>query len=760
MIHTMADKASIIKEAQKYIARGQVDKAIAEWEKLAKEYPDGNTYNMIGDLYLKKGGRSEATESFHKAADFFRKEGFSLKAVALYKKILNINPADADALLALGELNEKKGLTTDAIKFYLAAADSLAKGGLKEKLLAIYEKIIALSPSNIPLRNKVAEIYIKEGLQSEAGIQYLHIARIYSEKADIEKSIEFYQKVLSSQPLNREAILELNSQFEKKGDLTQALDQMREAAHLFPRDPDMLFRCAGLHMEVGRFDEAEEYLRMVTEMEPANIRARRLLGDIYRKTGDKEKAWSEYLPVLDEMLLDEDYDAAIEILTSFKDIDPIETGKRLVSLYTQLNDSPSVVRELISLGDVFSENKRQREALNCYNEALKTSPDDETLKRKVIEIEKQIGKEHIVIGAEKTVEEALIEADIYLRYGLHKNAKVLLDAYRQKDPDNPEIHERLKSLYVEEGDKDQGIAECLILNELYKNSGDLRRSEQMIREAREINPDDERLTAFSAALHEEEISAEAPEGPAFEDYTEEIAEADFYARQGLIEEAREILERLQTLFPDNPEIARKIASLWQVTEQGEAARGDEMLTEPVISESEVFEAEEVAEPSIDNDVMDIFNEFKKGLEKELSEEDYETHYNLGIAYKEMGLIDDAIREFQTARNDPKRVIHASDMLGVCYIEKGLYLLAIDVLKGAIDKMTDRNEAYWAMTYELADAYEKNGNVKEALDLYTHVFGWNAKFRAISDKIEQLKSRIAEGPDKNKPKERKDRVSYL
>jgi DNA-binding SARP family transcriptional activator len=87
-------------------------------------------------------------------------------------------------------------------------------------------------------------------------------------------------------------------------------------------------------------------------------------------------------------------------------------------------------------------------------------------------------------------------------------------------------------------------------------------------------------------------------------------------------------------------------------------------------------------------------------------------------------------------------------------------LAIDVLKGAIDKMTDRNEAYWAMNYELADAYEKNGNVKEALDLYTQVYGWNAKFRAISDKIEKLKSRIAEGPDKNKPKERKDRVSYL
>jgi tetratricopeptide (TPR) repeat protein len=224
-------------------------------------------------------------------------------------------------------------------------------------------------------------------------------------------------------PLNREAILELNSQFEKKGDLTQALDQMKEAAHL-PAGSRIFFRCAELHMEAGRFDEAEEYLRMVTEMEPANIRARRLLGDIYLRTGEKEKAWSEYLPVLDEMLLDENYDAAIEILISFKDIDPIETGKRLVSLYTQLNDSPAVVRELISLGDVFSENKRQREALNCYNEALKTLPDDETLKDKVIELEKQIGKEHIVIGAEKTVEEALIEADIYIRYGFIRTQKI------------------------------------------------------------------------------------------------------------------------------------------------------------------------------------------------------------------------------------------------------------------------------------------------------------------------------------------------
>jgi tetratricopeptide (TPR) repeat protein len=158
--------------------------------------------------------------------------------------------------------------------------------------------------------------------------------------------------------------------------------------------------------------------------------------------------------------------------------------------------------------------------------------------------------------------------------------------------------------------------------------------------------------------------------------------------------------------------------------------------------------------------MDIFNEFKKGIENELEEEDYETHYNLGIAYKEMGLIDDAIREFQASRKDAKRFTNSTSMLAICYMEKGLYPLAADALKNALDRMEDRGEAYWAIKYDLADAYEKNGNSKEALDLYMEVYGWNSKFRSVSDKIDHLKTSVAEGAEQKKTKDRKDRVSYL
>src|SRR5664279_887775 len=113
----MTDRTAIVKEVQKYVLKGQIDKAIAEWDKLIREAPDGNAYNNVADLYLKKGDKKTAAEYLHKSANFFRQEGFSLKALALYRKVLNINPTDVDALYALGQLSEEKGLTTDSIKY-------------------------------------------------------------------------------------------------------------------------------------------------------------------------------------------------------------------------------------------------------------------------------------------------------------------------------------------------------------------------------------------------------------------------------------------------------------------------------------------------------------------------------------------------------------------------------------------------------------------------------------------------------------------
>jgi tetratricopeptide (TPR) repeat protein len=765
IIPEMADKASIIKEAQKCLARGQIDKAIAEWEKLTKEYPDGNAFNTIGDLYLKKGSKTNAIDSYHQAANLFKQEGFALKALALYKKILNINAEDDGALFALGELNEAKGLVTDAIKFYLAAADSLSKAGSKEKLLTIYEKILALSPENIPLRIKLAELYTNSGLMPEAIKQYSHIARLNTESGDTGKAIEYYQKILGLEPHNRQAFLDLSFVYEKTGNLDKAFTQIKEAVSLLPQETELLLRAAEIQGTLSKYSEAREYLSRVTAIEPANLRAQKMLADLYLKEGNRQKAWEEYLPVLDDILLEENHDDAVNLLESFREVDPVETGKRLVTLFMQTGDNQQLIHQLNSLGDIFMKNGKQREALNYYREAFKLIPDDDLLKNKVIELEKALGKEHIVVEAEKTTEEALMEADIYIRYGLFDKAGEILEEFRQKEPDNIDLHLKLKMLYTETGDKERAVAECLILHQLYENTGDVRSSGEMIRDALAVNPEDPRLAGMSSLAVGEETETEAvPQELSIEDYREEISDADFYARQGLTKEAREIFERLKSLFPENTEISQKLTALEQVDEEAETeedgivAQGE--LQEAPVAESGTLESENVPEPSPEGNVMDIFNEFKKGLEKEIEAEDYETHYNLGIAYKEMGLIDDAIREFQSSRNDPKRFAHSSNMLGICYIEKGLYPLAIDVLKSSLAMMKERDESYWTMQYDLAMAYEKNSNIDEALDSYLQVYGWNAQFRDIAQKVDTLKEAVRETSDQEKLKERKDRVSYL
>jgi len=320
----------------------------------------------------------------------------------------------------------------------------------------------------------------------------------------------------------------------------------------------------------------------------------------------------------------------------------------------------------------------------------------------------------------------------------------------------------------------------------------------MLKDAIEVYPEDPRLLERAgkamfeatpqAAPPEEKFAATAEE-KTIEDFEEEIAEADFYARQGLMVEAQKILERLHNLFPEDLSITERLnelggmgfpgtaetSGIHEISQEGAFGEEEiheksvtEEMPEPVkeeyeevaFTEQDMIEAQEMPEPALDNDVMEIFQEFKRGLEKELGDEDSETHYNLGIAYKEMGLLDDAIKEFQTAKEDPARSIQSASMLGVCYMEKGLYQLAIDVLNIAIKNIAVKDESYWAIKYDLADAYEKNNNFKEALEMFTEVYGWNAKYRNVTEKMSHVRALNLKGRAGDKTRERKDRVSYL
>ena len=134
---------------------------------------------------------------------------------------------------------------------------------------------------------------------------------------------------------------------------------------------------------------------------------------------------------------------------------------------------------------------------------------------------------------------------------------------------------------------------------------------------------------------------------------------------------------------------------------------------------------------------EIFREFKKGVEQQLSPEDYETHYNLGIAYKEMSLTDEAISEFQRAAKSPQYAVECCAMLGLCFLEKGLPPLAIKWYRKGLEAPNIREDDRLGLQYDLANIYADTGDRENAYRTFLEIYGSNASFRDVGERLKEL-----------------------
>ncbi len=160
-------------------------------------------------------------------------------------------------------------------------------------------------------------------------------------------------------------------------------------------------------------------------------------------------------------------------------------------------------------------------------------------------------------------------------------------------------------------------------------------------------------------------------------------------------------------------------------------------TQSAVSEEETREepAGAISDPGLD----EIFREFKKGVEKQLGTEDYDTRYNLGIAYKEMGLLDEAIAEFQLAAKDEARLLECCSMLGLCFMEKGMPEIAIKWFEKGLSASGRNEEEYHGLRYDLAQAHEASGSPEMALELYMDIYRVNARFRDVKERVRNLQA---------------------
>jgi len=200
---------------------------------------------------------------------------------------------------------------------------------------------------------------------------------------------------------------------------------------------------------------------------------------------------------------------------------------------------------------------------------------------------------------------------------------------------------------------------------------------------------------------------------------------ELLSRMDRVEEALRRLghEAAPTSLADDADFTHSFFDLTDVL-------GDSLL-EPGEGE-EMHDATNVVEKI--HSVDELFNAFREGVEQQVKVDDYETHYNLGIAYKEMMLIDPAIEEFKKAMRDPERTLECCSMLAICEHAQGNLEAAVDWLHQGIDAPGFPPEDSIGLRYDLGEMLTQLGRQDEAQSNFQIVYDMDSEYREVAQKL--------------------------
>ncbi len=295
----MANKNKIISQAQKYITKGQWDKAVKELQKLVAEDPnDVRTLLKLGDVYSKKGDRENATKVYKQVAESYSDQGFFLKAVAVYKQILKHDPKHLQVTLKLAELYEHLGLTSEAMAQYHRASQIQEELGRSKETLEVLKRMVELDAENVASRIKLAESFSRENMLPEAIGEFERAADILRKQNRVDDYIKVAERLVYHDQSRLDVIKELARLYLDRGDAKRGLAKLQICFKAQPRDIDVLkmlsqaFTSLGQHQktifvfkelarvyqEEGRAADAAEVLQQILQLDPNDPDARGLLG--------------------------------------------------------------------------------------------------------------------------------------------------------------------------------------------------------------------------------------------------------------------------------------------------------------------------------------------------------------------------------------------------------------------------------------------------------------------------------------------------
>jgi tetratricopeptide (TPR) repeat protein len=615
----VTQKDKLLESAQKFIAKGQFDRAIKEYEQLLSIEPANlGIRQRIADLLVRSNRKEQAIEEYTTVARNYANGAHYLKAIAVYKQIQKLTPDNPEIALNLGSLNEKQGLTGNAIAEYASALKLFEKGGEAGKALGVLEAMLVVDPQNPQILLKYCEAAFRAGKSDEAYEQFSALALTLCKRND-----------------------------------TQALGSVRERVRtLFPNRPDLLLNVARRQQEAGDDRGGTVTLRDLLAREPGN-----------------QEAW---------LLL-------LEILGQGSDRTPY---------------------------------------LHSCRECIDALPTLPTPRERLI-------RAAIDDGSWDSACTLLAEHGPTLRAADAADALAgLVEALFAKIPSDPALLARFTRTVESCGFPD--------LAERARQRAAEREEPAAVAEELPAGPADSKPTPLCPT--EPELLAEpvaASEEPPAADWEVELDMSQIAGEEPSPLGSADALVEVEVELGELPEAPWDESEARLQSQQG--IRGAEEDFAADLGETLAGELDDL---SFDFDESDEagggqISAIRRGVDEQLGQDDAESHYSLGIAFKEMGLFDEAIAEFRVASKAPERKVDSLVLQGLCYREKGDTEKAMALLKTGMGIRGLSRDELLTLKYELALLHEGSGNSDEAVALFKEIAAVNSHFRETAQKLAAL-----------------------
>jgi pilus assembly protein FimV len=491
------NKEKVMDAARKFVDKGQIDKAVKEYLRIVHEDPkDVRVWLKIGDLYAKKGAKQDAIETYLKVARFYQDQGFFLKAVAVYKQILKIDPRLVDVILKLAELYRQLGLMSDAMQHFESVAAHFHREGNTKEALATVQKLVDLDPENIATRIKLAELYSKESLIEDAAKEFAVACEQLRRQNRQDDFLKVAERLLWHKPDNQPLNRELAGLYLRRNDPRRALQKLQACFKADPRDVEtlgllaqafqaldqkaktvsVLKELARIHNENNHKPHAGEVFRKILELVPNDPDALAFLGTA-APTPAPTRPSSQvivhpapppppaYVPPVPPAYASPPPMPAVPPPPFTRQSTPMPAQIRAATSDARFNltgDMPYVPPSGRMTGSM---PLIDEQALSSVDFALPEYDDGDFS----ADMEPPPDPRAMSADGERHAEEIskiLAETDVYVKYGLHQKAIDHLRRVFSLDVDNVEARERLKDIFLSQGREAEAEAELLRLAEV------------------------------------------------------------------------------------------------------------------------------------------------------------------------------------------------------------------------------------------------------------------------------------------------------